>query len=471
MKLNDLSLLTTEEKLELIILQAEENNLQKEQIRNLKEKIKRLESKEAKNSKNSHKPPSSDQNKPKKTNSLRKKSSKKRGGQPGHKGYNLARVDAPDEVITHCVDNCLICGSDLSKAPCTLDSRQVFDIPKPKMMVTEHRIEIKSCKTCSHTNKALYPFGVNQPTQYGARTRGLMVYLNKEQLLPYRRTKLLFKAIYNHNISVGTVVNAVNYIAERLSNIEPQIKELLKKAPVLHADETGTNVTSSKHWLHVACTDKLTHYGIHTKRGSVAMNDIGILPSFTGIMVHDHWSSYYVYEDATHAMCNAHILRELKFIHEHENFKWASKMTDLLYDMKKSKDAFLQSPNDSPPIEIENLEKKYSSIITTGRREQAVRGTNNSKKLLKRLTEYRDNILLFLHDIIVPFTNNIAERDIRMEKVRLKISGGFRTLKGAQNNCTIKSVLSTGNKNSKNPLEILVLAFQEQLNINLLADL
>jgi len=201
------------------------------------------------------------------------------------------------------------------------------------------------------------------------------------------------------------------------------------------------------------------------------MNDIGILPDFTGIMVHDHWSSYYLYENATHAMCNAHILRELKFIHEHENFKWASKMTDLLYNMKKSKDAFLQSPNDSPPIEIENLEKKYSSIITAGRREQAVRGTNNSKKLLKRLTEYRDNILLFLHDIIVPFTNNLAERDIRMEKVRLKISGGFRTLKGAKNNCTIKSILSTGNKNNNNPLEILVLAFQQQLNMDQLADL
>ncbi|NQY42860.1 MAG: IS66 family transposase [Legionellales bacterium] len=289
--------------------------------------------------------------------------------------------------------------------------------------------------------------------------------------MPYRRTKLLFKAIYNHNISVCTVDNAVNYIAERLSNIESQIKELLKKAPALHADETGTNVTSSKHWLHVASADKLTHYGIQAKRGSVAMNDIGILPDFTGTMVHDHWSSYYVYENATHAMCNAHILRELKFIHEYESFKWAGKMTDLLYDMKKSKDIFLQSSNASPPIEIKELEERNSNIITAGRREQALRGTNNSKKLLKRLTEYRDNILLFLHDIIVPFTNNVAERDIRMEKVRLKISGGFRTLKGAKDNCTIKSVLSTGNKNNKNHLEILVLAFQEQLNINLLADL
>jgi len=362
-------------------LLSEQNNLQREEISKLKEKFKKLEARLAKNSKNSHKPPSSDQNKPKKTESLRKKSGKFPGGKFGHKGSNLKKVIHPDKTFTHTVDNCIICGTNLTKVPATLDTRQILEIPKPKIVVTEHVIEIKNCKMCGHVNKAEYPTGVNQPTQYGPRAKGLMVYFNKEQLLPYHRIKLLFKSIFNQTISAGTVVNAVTESATRLENIESHINGLLQKSEILNCDETGSNISGEKFWLHVSSNEKLTHYGIHKKRGSEAMDDIGILPNYTGVMVHDHWRSYFKYQKASHALCNVHILRELKFIYEYEGLKWASKMSKLLYDMKDYKDKILSEfYGPLPPMAIQNFEHHYAKVLNYGRREQSIRGTKNSKE-------------------------------------------------------------------------------------------
>jgi len=471
-KKTDVSHLDSSDKTVIIHLLQEQINLLEEKNKRLATKLKVLEGKLSKNSSNSSKPPSSDKNnsgkKPKKTTSSRKKSGKKPGGQPGHKGSTLEMSAKPDEIITLPVDSCIACNRGLKSASADLEKRQVFEIPEPQMWVTEYQAEVKYCKHCDCTTVACFPDDVTHTAQYGPRAKSLMVYLAQYQLLPYKRASEFFKTIYNHRISEGTIVNAVNALSNRLETVEGQIKNLLMKSKVAHADETGANINGNKQWLHTVGTTELTHYAIHKKRGRIATEDIGILPEFEGTLIHDHWKSYFTYEDMQHGLCNAHHIRELRFIYEHHHIKWAKKISDLLIEINRHKEKLLAKNKQYTKRQIKEYQDCYDKILTNARHEQARRGTIDSSNLLKRLKNYKSEVLLFMTDMQVPFTNNLSEQDIRMMKVKQKISGCFRNIVGGENFCRIRSVISTAKKNKKNIFDVLQAAFQKTISVEVL---
>lgn len=450
------------EKIELLYLQGEKINLLEEENKRLKA---RLDKYTKKNSRNSHKPSSTDKIN-NKTQSLREKSGKKVGGQPGHKGYNLEFSKKPDEILYYTITQCTCCGSELNNKPDDIDKKQVFEIPKPKFLITEHQAEIKSCPKCGTSNIAQIPNWIISKTQYGPEAKSLMVYLSQYQCLPYYRIRLLFKTIYNHIVSAGTVYNAVKENGEKLQNVDQKLKQLLSVSSVLHGDESGINVANDKHWLHVASNEKLTHYSVHESRGFEAMESIGIFQEYKGIMVHDHWRSYFRYEEVEHALCNAHHLRELKYINEVQGLKWAKTMSNLLIEIYETKK---QSINCGQRKFYRKTKDKfierYNDIIRRGQQEQSVRGTLDSKNLLKRLNKHSKETLLFMENYEVPFTNNQGEQDIRMIKIHQKITGGFRTIKGAKTFCINRGIISTAIKNGKNILRVLRQAFLGKLTL------
>jgi transposase len=459
---NNFALLKEREKIELLYLQGEKINLLEEEIRRLKI---RLDKYTKKNSKNSNKPSSTDQSN-NKTQSLRKKSGKKLGGQLGHKGYNLKFSKTQDEILYYSIIQCACCGCKLDKKPDDLDRRQVFEVPKPKISITEHQAEIKICAKCGNTNIAQIPSWIISKTQYGPEDKSLMVYLSQYQLLPYQRIRLLFKTIYNHIVSAGTVYNAVTENGVKLQNIDQKMGQLLVKSPILHGDESGINIGNDKHWLHVASNEKVTHYSVHKSRGFEAMEEIGIFKRYQGIMIHDHWRSYFRYTEAKHALCNAHHLRELKYINEVQGLKWAKTMSDLLIEIYDRKQRSISRGWHKfySKTKMKFIER-YMDIIHSGQQEQSFRGTLDSKNLLKRLKEHYQGALLFMENYEVPFTNNQGERDIRMIKVHQKITGGFRTISGAKTFCINRGVISTAIKNGKNILNVLRQSFLGKLKL------
>jgi len=381
MKINsknlDIDNLSSAEKSTVIMMLQEQNLLQKEKIKRLEARLKDLEGKAKKNSRNSSKPPSSDINK-KKTTSSKKKSNKSKGGQPGHVGKNLEMVKEPDEIIRLPVSECGNCGKDLKNAKPTINFRQEFEIPEPKMLVTEYQSESKSCN-CGYTTSACFPEGITHITQYGPRAKSLMVYMNQYQFIPYDRASQFFETVYGQKISPGTIVNAVEALAINLNNLDEQIKNMLSKKNIAHCDETSLSVNGNKQWLHTVGTDKLTHYALHEKRGKKATEDIGILPSFKGIMVHDHWKSYFSYTSSIHALCNAHHIRELRFFNENHNMKWAAKMSNLLIQIKEDKDAAIVKGKDEfSNWFIKKYNSKYDEILIESHKEQSRRGTKDS---------------------------------------------------------------------------------------------
>ena len=405
----------------------------------------------------------------KKTTSSRKKSGRKPGGQPGHKGYTLEMKAKPDEVITLPVDNCVNCHRNLKNMPAELEKRQVFEIPEPRIWVSEYQAQVKYCEDCDCTTVACFPEHVTHTTQYGPRAKSLMVYMTEYQLLPYKRASEFFKTIYNHGVSVGTIVNAVNALSNRLDYVEGEIKELLIKANLAHADETGMNVNGKKHWLHTVGTKELTHYALHEKRGRDAMDDIGILPEFDGTLIHDHWKSYYYYA-SRHGLCNAHHLRELRFIYENHNINWAKKISDLLIEINEHKEKLISEKKAFTKQHLRQYHKRYDEILSKAKWEQSRKATIESTNLLKRLKNFKSEVLLFMMDMEVPFTNNLSEQDIRMMKVKQKISGGFRSDEGVKSFCRIRSIISTAIKNKKNIFEVLQRAFQGKISVDYLLN-
>ncbi len=445
------------------------------QIQTLTQRVAELESQINKNSRNSSKPPSSDGlAKPPKPKSLRHKGERKSGGQPGHKGHTLKQVAQPDHVVTLAAAVCACgCAAEIALAPVeAYERRQVFEIPQPKLEVTEYRAEIKHCPNCGKRVRAEFPEGVTAPTQYGARFNALLVYLNQQQLLPAARTVQLMADIFARKVSQGTLFRAVNACHEKLSGFEEWIKDKLRKCDILHADESGLRTAGSLHWLHVASTERLTFYGVHKKRGRKAMDDFGILPGFSGRLIHDFWKPYLVY-DCLHGLCNTHHLRELLFLYEEQNQAWAGKMIKALLDMHD----FTLTRKEMPIIQLTEEEKApwlahYRTIIGQGWNENPLplsapvpkkRGRvkkTKAQNLLVRLEGHESSVLAFLHDLNVPFTNNLGEQDIRMLKVRMKISGCFRTINGARQFARIRGYLSTARKNELNLLDAMTQVFQ-----------
>jgi len=309
------------------------------QLQQMSRRVQLLEDQAAKNSNNSSKPPSSDGFKrQRKTKSLRKKSGKKPGGQAGHKGSNLKMIDNPDDVIVHPIESCQYCRQSLKDVSVfDYDKRQVFDLPVMKLFTVEHRAEIKECPCCHKMNSAAFPVAVTHKTQYGTVIKSFASYLKNYQLLPYDRIAGLFEDLFGHRISVGTIVNFTRKCYQYLETFEETVKEKLINSKILNLDESGMSVLGLRHWFHVASNPAFTYYYYHRKRGREAMDEMGILPFFKGIKVHDHFKPYLHY-GGLHSFCNAHHLRELSFIHERYGQEWALDMIKLLCRIKEVTD-------------------------------------------------------------------------------------------------------------------------------------
>jgi len=429
-------------------------------IQQLQVRVHELEAKLSKDSSNSSKPPSSDGLK-RKPKSLRKQSGKKPGGQQGHVGKGLAQVNNPDIIVTHVPASCTGCGSDLSDVSgATVEQRQVFDIPQPKINVTEHRIEEKKCPCCGELSRALFPENIKGPVQYGDRVRALIAYFSHEHFIPVDRVCEIFEDIFGVSLSPGTCANVDKQLFTNLEVFEASLKAYLLVSHILHFDETGMRCEKKLHWVHVASSQKATLYTMHKKRGQEAMEAGGILPAFQGTAVHDHWFPYFAYSQVKHGLCNAHHLRELTFIYEQEKEDWAKRMYELLIYANKEVENHIEQ-RVLPSQILLQIEQDYQQILTDGFAYQASlpllptgkRGKQKQragKNLLDRLKEKRDCVLRFIHDFSVPFTNNQGERDIRMVKLKQKIGGCFRVFTGGEIFCRIRSYISTARKQGWN---------------------
>jgi len=426
-----------------------------QRIGQLEQEIKELKSRLAQDSHNSHRPPASDGLSKPAPKSLRPRSSRRPGGQPGHPGRTLQRVQHPDYVQIHPLAVCPQCGGPgLGREPVLdYESRQVFDLPTRPLAVTEHRAEIKCCPHCGEEVRAGFPAGVDAPAQYGSRFQSLLVYLHQQQLLPYARLAQLCEDLFGQPLSTGTVVAATEQAYENLAPFAQALAGQVPQAPVVHLDESGLRVQGKLHWLHVAATSRLTCYGVHPKRGTEAMDDLGIVRACRQWVVHDHWKAYFAYTECLHGLCNGHLLRELRFLWEEEHEVWARQLSELLLEFYQTR----QKQGELNERRFQLALRRYHSLVRRGRRRHPRRGSGQGPRaqgkaanLLDRLEDFDLCFLAFLLDERVPFTNNQAEQDIRMVKVQQKISGCFRTFQGAQRFCRIRSYLSTCRKQGQN---------------------
>lgn len=426
----------------------------------LKARIAELESQVNQNSRNSSRPPSMDGFRRPQT--PRTKGERPPGGQKGHKGSTLRPVQNPDEVIVHTVSTCPLCGLSLENVePSAVDCRQVFDLPPLRFYVTEHRVERTWCPHCKCFHQAEFPPEVAQSVQYGTNLKTFLAYFSVYQLLPYERASEMVFDLFGHSLSPATVVAAVEECSRNLTEAEEHTRELLKTAHVLHVDETGMRVSGTRRWLHVACTDLLTCYGYHQKRGAQATDDMRILPTFRGTMIHDFWATYFKYP-SSHAICNAHLMRELQGVTENYRHRWSEALRHLLIEIKRAVDGAKQGDESVlAPERLAAFEERYWKILDEGEDEtkvsevpetQGKRGRkkqSKAKNLLDRCRTYQQEILRFMKDFTIPFTNNQAERDLRMMKVKQKISGTFRSEEGAMNFCRVRGFISTVKKHGR----------------------
>jgi transposase len=446
----DLSKLSSEEKDAVILA--------------LLERIEELERRLGLNSTNSGKPPSSDGlKKPSRVTNQREKTNRKAGGQAGHEGTTLRQVAKPDRVLDYCPPVCLGCGGALSLEQATAhEKRQVFDLPQPRVEVTEHRAHRCWCPMCGTETRAAFPAEVRAAAQYGATVEALVVYFQAWQLIPEDRLAELMQDVFGVGVATATIAAMGQRKAQELAGLTEHIEEQVKSAAVKHLDETGYRIAGKLQWLHVASTGLLTCYRTSAKRGAM-------LSGLWGIIVHDFWRPYLAIVGVLHALCNAHHLRELKALMEIEKEPWARAMHRFLRQACHAVHLARAQEGSLSPRFLAWLSARYDRILAQGfafhenlpplgaglptRRGRIRRRTGHN--LLLRLRDHKEATLRFLADPTVPFTNNQAERDLRMMKVRQKISGGFRCDAGAQTFVTLRTVLSTARKQGWNILATL----------------
>ena len=414
----------TEQEARSLFAQGEEPTIRK--LLEQDARIHELEAQRATDSHNSSKPPSTDGYHKPAPKSSRKKTGRKPGGQKGHPGSTLGLSENPDRLIPHPVTTCLQCGLDISTLPA-------------------------------------------EAAQYGPRIKAFGVYLKTYQLLPFKRSAELIRTLFGGTLCEGTLANMVKGVSGTLDASLAVISDILTNAKVAHFDETGSSVQGKLHWFHVASTEKVTLYAMHQRRGGVAMNEMGILPEFTGRAIHDHWKPYYTFEGCSHGLCNAHHLRELTFIHEVVGQQWALSMKNLLLQASTAVDtAKAENRTRLEEKDTSCFEVRYRTIIAEALAVNPLpepvpgkRGRPKDSKagnLARRLDVHREEVLAFMYDFSVPFSNNLAERDIRMMKVQQKVSGTFRSPEGATNFCRIRSYLSTACKQGRGVLAVLAKA-------------
>ena len=446
----DLSKLSSEEKDALIVA--------------LLERIEELERRLGLNSAKSGKPPSSDGfKKLSRVNNQREKTGRKSGGQAGHEGTTLQQVATPDKVIEHFPPVCTGCGGALSREQATgHQKRQVFDLPQPRVEVTEHRAHSGWCRACGTETQAAFPAEVRATAQYGATVEALVVYLQAWQLIPEDRLAELMSDVFGVEVATATIAAMGQRKAQEFAGLAEHIEQQVQQAAVKHLDETGYRIGGVLQWLHVASTWLLTYYRTSAKRGAM-------FAGLRGIIVHDFWRPYLTLLGVTHALCNAHHLRELKALMDIEHEPWARAMHRFLRQTCHAANLARAHQRSLSPRFLAWLSARYDRMLVQGfvfhesqpplgaglptRRGRIRRRTGHN--LLLRLRAHKEATLRFLSDPTVPFTNNQAERDLRMMKVRQKISGGFRSDTGAQTFATLRTVLSTARKQGWNILATL----------------
>lgn len=435
-------------------------------------RVQSLEDQLAKNSSNSGKPPSSDGlKKGPRPRSLRQQSGKKSGAQPGHKGSRLDMVVQPDKVELYPVRQCDHCQVSLVEVSVErVTPRQVFDLPPLHLVVTEHQAEVKVCPHCGQTTQAQFPLEVGQLTQYGPGFKALLVYLNQKHFIPLERISEFCAEVFAHPIGEGTIVSANAQVARQVEPVNEQTKQyLIETDETVHFDESGLRVAQKLNWLHSASTERVTCYHIDPKRGREGIERAGILPHRTGNSMHDDWPAYYGYTEAAHAACNSHHLRELAFLQEQYPQPWQPTLAKLLVEIKQTVAAAKGTGlTELSQAQLTAFESRYVELIDQGLKLNPVpikppgqRGRvkqTPSKNLLDRLKNHQQAVLAFMYDFKVPFDNNQAERDIRMVKLKQKISGCFRSTEGAKVFGLIRGYLSTARKNGVGALEALRLA-------------
>ncbi|MDX8377572.1 MAG: IS66 family transposase [Mariprofundales bacterium] len=441
--------------------------------------IQALEARLNKDSSNSSKPPSSDglskkniSEKENRTESLRKSGQKPNGGQDGHQGHTLKQTRTPEYIDYKRVSSCKECGLSLDDTECCgHEERQVFDIPAMHISVTSHMAEIKICPCCKTKNRGEFPEGISRPTQYGNGVKTWAAYFTNQHFVSVERTSQIFKDLCNHTVAEGTILKACKTLVSQIQPATEAVKRALQQVDILHLDESGVRVCGKLHWLHVASTNVMTHYQVHEKRGQIAINANDIVPHFSGIAIHDHWKPYFTYS-CTHALCNAHHLRELQFIAKQYGQLWATAMFDLLLQINSLvKETRIEAECLSEETACD-FARNYDLIVEAGYainplpvvdadapKKRGCRKQTPPRNLLNRFRDFKAETLAFMYDFRVPFTNNLAEQDVRMIKVKQKVSGSFRTLEGAECFTNIRGYISTARKNKKNIYDVIKQAF------------
>lgn len=427
-------------------------------ISELTEKTNQLMAMLKTDSTNSNMPPSQDPYREKKP---RPEGKKKPGGQPGHKGKRLVPFEHPDKIVHLEVDKALLPpGAELVG----VKKCQVVEY-ESKRVVTEYQVPVYRLPDGSEVSAEL-PKGIRGDIQYGQSVKAFVSYASAYQLMPYRRIVDLLSDQVLIPISEGSVYNFLKEAYQRLEGFESWLCQKLMGSSLLHVDETGININGKGNWIHTIANGSYTLLVPHAKRGREAIDEVGILPSYKGLVCHDCWSSYFAYNDARHVLCNAHIMRELKGAEEKYNCHWAKLMHALFGAMYK----LCKESGGSVPEEVrKKLRARYRNILTRGEKECELKKDEGRQKrtkpqnLLIRLREHEEAVLRFLEDPAIPFTNNLAENALRMAKVQQKISGCFRTMEGAKFFCRIRSYISTCLKNEVSPAEALRLLFNDKM--------
>lgn len=447
-----------------------------DRVEALEARVRELE----RNSRNSSRPPSTDRgnfNPPPKPKSLRGKSGRKPGGQEGHAGETLQQSDSPDRIVEHRLDAgtlCPRCGAplgtkhgELHAADC--ERRQVFVLPAIRLEVIEHRAERRSCANCGLESTAAFPEGVASPVQYGESVQAAAVYFNVRQMIPYARCAELFADLFGCALSQGTLANFIRRAGAKAGAAMEPVREVLVGSSLAHADETGCRVHGKLQWLHVFSTARLTSYHISPKRGAEGMDHLGLLGRFKGGLVHDFLSGYYRFV-CIHHLCAAHLLRELTYLKEQMDQPWAGAMIELLLEAKDLAERELARTDGARRVIGERtrsrIHLRYAETVLEGlainpEPPLPPRGTRGRVKrskalnMLIRLEDRYEEIMGFFENPGIPFDNNQAERDLRMMKVREKISGSFRSDDHAAAFCDLRAVISSATKQGRNLLNCL----------------
>jgi transposase len=417
------------------------------------------------NSANSSKPPSSDGLARPARKSLRGRTGRKPGGQAGHPGSTLAQVADPDEIVRHEPQRCCGCGAGLSGAlQSGVERRQVFDLPPVAVRVTEHQLVARQCP-CGVVTRAEGPDEADAPVAYGSRVAAIAIYLYFGQFLSRQRTAQALAELFGTPISPGTIATMTRRAAAGLDGFLTLVRDEIAAAEVAHFDETGLRVAGKLRWVHSASTGRYSLIWVHDKRGRVAMDDAGVLPSFTGVAVHDAWAPYDCYPAATHALCNAHLLRELVAVVEtagpdERGWCWAEQVRSALLELKTVVEQDITNGVTALDPAVLALYtgriRSAASIAVSAFRGRDDPLTARHRALAQRILDRQTDYLRFATDFRVPFDNNAAEREIRMVRLREKVSGCLRTLTGARDFAAIHSYLATAAKHGMEFLHVLI---------------